>query len=216
MSEACPLCKDPSTSPLHRGGKASGFRDFLRCGGCDLVFVPRRQMLTPEQQKDRYLQHRNDVHDPDYRRFLGKLYYELKPHLEAGAEGLDFGSGPGPALAAMMREDGFTVDTYDIHFRSSECALDKTYDFITCTETAEHFADPAQEFQRLASLLRSPGWLGVMTGMPADWSQFSDWHYHRDPTHVNFFSRRTMNWLADKYGWDPSYPSDNVTLFFSR
>ncbi|MCI0796613.1 MAG: 2-polyprenyl-3-methyl-5-hydroxy-6-metoxy-1,4-benzoquinol methylase, partial [Chloroflexi bacterium] len=65
-------------------------------------------------------------------------------------------------------------------------------------------------------LLRSPGWLGVMTGMLADWSQFSDWHYHRDPTHVNFFSRRTMNWLADKYGWDPSYPSDNVTLFFSR
>ena len=216
MSESCPLCTSPSTSFLHKAGRASGFREFLHCDNCDLAFVPRSFLLTPEQQKARYLEHNNDVHDPDYREFLGRLYYQIKPHLKAGAKGLDYGCGPGPALVTMMQEDGFDVEMYDVYFHADDSVLNERYDFVTCTETAEHFSDPAVEFRRLASLLRSPGWLGVMTGMPADWSQFPDWYYHHDPTHVNFFSHRTMDWIARRYGWEAHYPSDNVALFFSR
>ncbi|MDA0771199.1 MAG: class I SAM-dependent methyltransferase [Chloroflexi bacterium] len=215
MSESCPLCNNGSTSVLHRGGRDSGFRDFFHCETCDLVFVPRTQLLTPEGQKDRYLQHNNDVDDPDYRLFLGRLYYQLKPHLMTGAKGLEYGSGPGPALVAMMQEDGFDVDMYDFYFHADEAVFNKTYDFITCTETAEHFSDPALEFQQLAAMLRSPGWMGLMTGMLADWSQFPIWYYHRDPTHVNFFSRKTMSWIARKHDWEVSFPTENVALFFN-
>lgn len=215
MNETCPLCESLSTSLLHNGGKASAFREFLHCDTCDLVFVPRGQLLPPEKQRDRYLEHNNDVHDPDYRAFLGRLYDELKPHLRHGASGLDYGSGPGPALVAMMQEDGFVVDKYDIFFAPNPAALEENYDFITCTETAEHFANPAGEFQLLAGLLRRPGWLGVMTGMLPEWSQFPDWYYHHDPTHVNFFSRKSMSWLAERHGWQASFPTDNVTLFRS-
>ena len=216
MSEACPLCTSPSTSLLHKGGKASGFRDFLHCDTCDLVFVPRGLLLSPDQQRARYLEHNNDVQDPDYRKFLGRLYDQLRPHIEVGAKGLDYGCGTGPALVAMMREDGFEVEMYDVFFHSDEGVLDEAYDFITCTETVEHFSDPAGEFRRLASLLRIPGWLGVMTGILTDWSQFPGWYYHHDPTHVNFFSRRTMDWIAHQQGWEAFFPSDNVTLFFNR
>ena len=49
--------------------------------------------------------------------------------------GLDFGAGPGPALAAMMSEDGFDVAIYDPFFQPDAEALQRKYDFITSTET---------------------------------------------------------------------------------
>ena len=103
--------------------------------------------------------------------------------------------------------------TYDPLFHPDESALEETYDFITCTETAEHFSSPRDEFDRLQALLKPLGWLGVMTGMLEDWSEFGDWYYHRDPTHISFFSRRTMSWIADRYSWKARFPRPNVVLF---
>lgn len=211
--EHCPLCRAGGAAPLYKGGKASGHRDFLHCGECDLVFVPRAQLLDPAAQKARYLEHNNDVDDPAYREFLGRLYYTLKPRLKRGSLGLDYGAGPGPALQQMMLEDGFEAHIYDIFFHPDEGVLARKYDFITCTETAEHFSDPRQEFDRIDRLLRAEGWLGVMTGMLESWEDFPSWYYHRDPTHVNFFSRTTMQWIAERYRWEPHCPRRNVALF---
>ena len=211
--ESCPLCRSEGAAQLYKGGKASGYRDFLHCGECDMVFVPRAQLLDENQQKTRYLQHNNEIHDPAYREFLGRMYYELRPRLNPGAKGLDYGSGPGPALQQMMLEDGFRAHIYDIYFHPDETALTQTYDFVTCTETVEHFSDPRQEFERMSRLLRSNGWLGVMTGMLENWGEFPSWYYHRDPTHVNFFSIATMQWIAELYGWETHFPRTNVALF---
>ena len=214
MREACPLCRSPNTSLLHTGGKASGHRDFFHCARCDLVFVPERFFLSDEDEKARYLQHNNDPYDEGYRGFLGRLWQKLKPHLKSGMKGLDYGAGPGPALAAMMTGDGFDVRLYDPYFHRDGSALADTYDFITCTETVEHFHDPAREFDRLDGMLKLPGWLGVMTGMLEDWDEFPSWYYHRDPTHVCFYSRKTMTWVAERHSWEPPlFPRENVVLF---
>ena len=42
-------------------------------------------------------------------RFLGRLAEPLVERLDPGASGLDFGCGPGPALAAMLTRRGYTV-----------------------------------------------------------------------------------------------------------
>ena len=210
---SCPLCASTKSSHLHVGEKGSGFRDFFICGVCDMVFVPRSALISPEAQKARYLEHNNEVDDPSYREFLSRLYGPMKPYLRSGSTGLDYGAGPGPALAAMMREDGHEVSIYDPFFQPDENVLEDAYDFITCTETAEHFSEPALDFQRLDGLLKSGGWLGVMTGMLTDWSEFPGWYYHRDPTHVNFYSHETMQWLASRYGWHVIFPEQNVALF---
>ena len=209
----CPLCASKDAALLHKGGKASGFRDFLHCGECDLVFVPRAQQLDEAGQKARYLEHNNDVDDPAYREFLGRLYFVLKPHLKHGSLGLDYGAGPGPALQRMMLEDGFEARIYDIYFHPDVSVLADTYDFITCTETAEHFADPMGEFVRLDGLLARGGWMGMMTEMLKIWDDFESWHYHRDPTHINFYSHATMLWIAARFGWKACFPSQNVVLF---
>ena len=215
-AEPCPLCRSDCAAPFYKGGKASGYRDFLHCDECDMAFVPRAQLLDAEGQKARYLQHNNDVHDPAYREFLGRMYYALRPRLKPGARGLDYGAGPGPALQRMMLEDGFEAHVYDIYFHPDKSVLATKYDFITCTETVEHFGEPRAEFDRIDRLLRPGGWLGVMTGMLESWDDFPEWYYHRDPTHVNFFSRATMEWIAARLGWDAHFPRENVALFRKR
>ena len=45
--------------------------------------------------------------------------------------GLDFGCGPGPALADMMQSEGNEMEIYDPFCFPNQDALSKTYDFIT-------------------------------------------------------------------------------------
>ena len=209
----CPLCGSDETALFFTGREKAVRREFLRCSSCDLMFVPRRYHLDETAQMERYLTHNNDPEDEDYRRFLSRLLDPLRPMLVPGAMGLDYGAGPGPALATMMREEGFDVRTYDPFFHPDESALEQTYDVITCTETVEHFSDPGRDFQLLDRMLRPSGWLGVMTGMLDSWAAFPDWYYHRDPTHVCFYSKRTMVWIGERLSWEVRFPRQNVAMF---
>ena len=195
----CPLCGSGDASLLYTSRNRAGCRRFRHCRECDLVFVPQRYHLDAEAQRRRYLEHNNDPEDADYRAFLSRLLDPLRPRLAPGSVGLDYGAGPGPALAVMLREEGFVVRLYDPFFHPDDDALRRSYDFIACTETAEHFANPAKEMRTLDRLLRPSGWLGMMTGMLDSWSDFPDWYYHRDPTHVCFYSRRTMEWIGQRF-----------------
>ena len=209
----CPLCHSENVGLLFNSREVGNRRHFLRCDVCDLVFVPRRFHLSEKAEKERYLQHNNAPDDQGYRDFLLRLFIPLRERLSEGASGLDYGAGPGPALAMMMRDKGFNVQVYDPYFHPDELPLFSTYDFITCTETAEHFARPRTEFDRFQALLRPSGWLGIMTGMLGSWQEFPAWYYQRDPTHISFFSRTTMRWIGGLYGWGVCFPRQNVVLF---
>lgn len=188
-------------------------RDYYHCKECGLIFVPPEFHLDPEAEKTRYLTHNNDPNDADYRAFLARLWDELRPQLKVGVHGLDYGAGPGPALAATIEEAGFSVALYDPFFHPNQAALSTSYDFVTCTETVEHFSSPRTDFIRLHGLLKPGGWLGVMTGILDDKLKFADWYYHRDPTHVSFYSEDTLRWIADWLGWEVEFPRTNVALF---
>ena len=165
---------------------------------------------TPRAQ--RYLTHDNDPDNADYRRFLSRLWDELRPRLTVGARGLDYGAGPGPALAAMIEEDGYSAALYDPLFHPDETVLADTYDFITCTETVEHFATPRADFLRLYKILAPGAYLGIMTDILEDIRKFPDWYYHRDPTHVAFYTRRTFHWIAAWLGFEIEFPRPRVLL----
>jgi SAM-dependent methyltransferase len=186
---------------------------YFRCGVCLLTFLAPEQRLDEAAEREHYGTHENDPADPRYRAFLGRLAAPLAERLAPGAEGLDYGSGPAPVLAMMLREQGFRVRAYDPLFAPDAGALRHTYDFIACSETAEHFFNPAAEFARLGAMLRPGGWLGVMTGILEDDDKFTGWRYARDPTHVSFYRAETMRWIASRFGWGLHSPARNVTLF---
>ena len=211
-NHTCPLCLSTQTSLLFTSTQKNLERDYHHCDTCDLVFVPPEFHLDVDAARDRYLTHDNDPGNPDYRRFLSRLWDELRPRLPVGAHGLDYGAGPGPALAAMIEEDGFSATLYDPIFHPDESVLARTYDFITCTETVEHFATPRADFLRLNELLAPGAYLGIMTDPLEDIRKFPDWYYHRDPTHVAFYTHRTFRWIAAWLGLEVEFSRGRVIM----
>lgn len=192
----CPLCAG-GAAPFEPGA-ARGAR---RCGTCALTFIPESRHLSPEAEKARYARHDNRPDDPGYRGFLDRLLEPLSRRLRPGAEGLDFGCGPGPTASVMMRERGFKMADYDPYFLPDEAALARTYDFIVCTEVLEHLRRPAETLALLDRLLRPEGMLGAMTMLLADDGAFATWWYAQDPTHIAFYKEETFRWLARSKVW---------------
>jgi SAM-dependent methyltransferase len=190
-------------------------RDYLRCPTCALRFLDPAQHPDRATEKAHYDLHENDPADDGYRRFLSRLADPLMAQLKPGALGLDYGCGPGPALAAMLRERGVDMAIYDPVYANDAAALTPAmpYDFITCTETAEHFHDPAREFRRLAGLVHRGGHLALMTCFQTDDVLFANWHYRKDPTHVAFYREDTFAWIAAAYGWSLDIPRKDVAIF---
>lgn len=204
----CPVC----TAPAERFLSVEG-RDYFRCPKCHARFLDPSQRLSRTDEHAHYLHHENDPDDPRYRAFLSKLTVPLQERLAPVSRGLDYGCGPGPALAAMLREAGHEVATYDPFFAPDPAPLSGLYDFVTCTEVAEHFHHPAREFERLRGLVRPGGWLAVMTCFQTEDSRFAGWHYRKDPTHVVFYRQETFRYLADIWGWEGEVPAKDVALF---
>ena len=209
-ASACPLCGCPGV----RIFATVNDRHYLRCRTCALVHLEASHRLPVEAERRVYEMHRNHPGDRGYRDFLDRLALPLAERLAPGACGLDYGCGPGPTLWVMLRERGFPMEIYDPLFAPENAPLARTYDFVTCTETVEHFFHPGRELETLDGLLRPGGWLAIMTSfMPDEKEQFASWHYVRDPTHVSFYSRATMQWIAASFGWAFDCPCPTVALF---
>lgn len=185
---------------------------YYACAVCAARFLDPGAYISPREEKAHYDLHQNDVFDPAYRRFLSRLFDPVVATLSPGARGLDYGCGPGPALAAMFVEAGYETTVYDPFYAEDPAVLADTYDFITCSETAEHFHDPAGEFDRFDRLLRPGGVLGVMTCFQTDDEKFRDWHYRKDPTHVVFYRAQTLRFISKRRGWCCEIPRKDVAL----
>lgn len=210
----CPLCQSIELSPISMIKESSPY--FL-CRQCDLRFLDSKFRLDPEEEKARYLQHNNDVSDVRYQEFLKPLFNLVLPHLGKKAQGLDYGAGTGPALAKMFESQGFPMALYDPFFWMDESVLRRSYDFIVCSEVAEHFYNPSIEFERIKSLLIPGGVLGLMTSLYISEIDFQTWYYRKDPTHVVFYSEKTLGWIAEKFKLQlVSVQSDRLILFKSE
>lgn len=185
---------------------------YLRCEVCQATLMDRPHWPGPEQEKAVYDLHENDASDPGYQRFLSKLANPLLERVPPGSAGLDFGCGPGPALAPMLGSAGMTMALYDPIYYPGGQVLKARYDFITCTEVVEHLQDPAGTFELLDGLLRPGGWLAVMTCFQTDDSRFANWHYRRDPTHIVFYREQTLARLAASRRWQLEVPAKDVAL----
>lgn len=204
----CPLCSSVDVAFYHQ----DRMRTYWQCTCCALVFVPPAAHLDAPIEKARYDLHQNDPADSRYRHFLSRLATPLLARLPTNARGLDFGCGPGPALAQMLTEAGMTMRIYDVFYARDATVWKHEYDFITATEVAEHFYAPAQEFERLFAALKPGGWLGIMTKRVSTPAAFVKWHYISDPTHVCFYSEATFQWMTSRWQATLWLPATDVAL----
>tara|TARA_B100000315_G_scaffold249651_1_gene281212 strand:- start:11387 stop:11896 length:510 start_codon:yes stop_codon:yes gene_type:complete len=167
------------------------------------------------EEKRRYDTHTNHPDDPEYRDFLKRLLNQLLPYLPKGGKGIDYGSGPGPTLSLMFSELGFHMTDYDPFYANHYKVLEEEYDFLSCSETMEHFGNPKEEWELFLKLVKRGGWIGIMTQLYDREIDFSQWYYKNDPTHVSFYSKETFKWLAKEYNLKLWFGEKSV-VFFQR
>ena len=205
----CPLCLSAKTIFFSEDKS----RSYFQCNTCSLIFVPVSLLLTAQEEKVRYDLHQNFPSDPNYRKFLGRIFNPMQKLIAPGSKGLDFGSGPGPTLSLMFEEVGHTMSIYDHFYANEPSIFTKQYDFITASEVVEHLFNPKEELDRLWNCLKPAGCMGIMTKLALDSKAFASWHYKRDLTHVCFFSKSTFGWLAEKWQARLTFADKDVIIF---
>lgn len=104
-------------------------------------------------------------------------------------------------MSQLLLRHGHEVSIYDPFFSPHTKVLESRYDLITSTEVIEHLKDPIKTLTDLLSSLKPQGHLALMTQFhPQTHDAFFSWWYPRDPTHISFFSTKTLPFLADTLG----------------
>ena len=205
----CSVCGSNELRPfMHVGAKY-----YWTCNVCKARILSCQHWLSKEEEFKYYQTHQNSSTDPAYQRFVARLAIPILEKLVPNSRGLDFGCGPDSALSAILRQRGHDMTLFDPFFFPDTKSLNKTYDFIVCSEAAEHFYNPANEFRRFNHLLMDNGWLGIMTNFQTENARFKNWHYRRDPTHVVFYRKETFEVIGRQFKWTAYFPSPNVVLF---
>lgn len=179
---------------------------YYYCEACHFIFIKPDHHVSLEEEKEVYELHENSLDDEGYVTYLeGFIDEAVVPFINTG-KGLDFGSGPEPVLAALLRKRGYDIDIFDKHYAQNSEIWSKEYDFITSTEVVEHFHDPLETLEDMVSLLKPGGFLAIMTlFLQEDLTLFQDWWYRRDPTHIAFYSPKTFQEIARKLGLEVVY-----------
>ncbi len=114
---------------------------------------------------------------------------------------LDFGSGSKPVLCKLIEQRGAKVDYYDKFYQTNKVYKNKKYDLITSTEVFEHLENPKNILSLLARHLTPNGTIALMTLFHTNnEDDFLKWWYRRDPTHITFFTPKSITILAKKCG----------------
>ncbi len=203
MAQNCILCNSSSVIPIESPKSTRQARRFMRCPVCELIFVPDEYYLSPQDEAARYRLHENTLSNEGYvRMFLEKiaLIHQYCPDAHIV---LDYGCGPEPVLAHLLRREGFNCDFYDPYF--FPVLPEGFYDLVISTEVFEHFRDIRAELCRIRSLLNPGGFLAVMTSFHDTIKDFGNWWYISDPTHVCFFSTCTFEWIEKEFGFSRVY-----------
>ncbi len=208
MKDFCPLC-----SGLGEMFYNKPKRKYYKCTNCNSLFVPFSLLPDPQKEKTRYLNHNNDVNDPRYQNFVMPVVNAIENDFTTTAYGLDYGAGTGPVISKLLHDKGYKIMQYDPLFFPDWNLLEKTYDYIVCCEVAEHFFKPKQEFSRLKKLLNPGGKLYCKTSIYEDKIDFNNWRYKNDPTHVFIYSKKTMEWIKEKFGFSEMNIQEGLIIF---
>ncbi|MBU0573063.1 MAG: class I SAM-dependent methyltransferase [Candidatus Margulisbacteria bacterium] len=181
--------------------------DYHWCDSCDFISLDESKIVSAEREKKEYSFHQNSLENEGYvnmfRDFIDRAIRPCKPQITTA---LDFGSGPGPVLAELLRREGFETDIYDKYFSPDKVYFNKKYDLITATEVFEHLRDPLATMKLLKDHLNEGGVLAIMTLFhPNDEEEFLKWWYIRDATHIAFYMPRTLERMALECGMRVQY-----------
>jgi len=174
---------------------------YYHCQPCAYMFKSPKYYQPLERQKSRYDLHENDAEDAGYKAYFQRFLDFVLPHTGTVRTALDFGCGKSTLLSDILNSMDIQCDYYDPIYHPELPYDSKKYDMIVSTEVFEHLHQPKAVFEKLVSLLSPDGILALQTQFhPNDPEAFKKWYYHKDPTHIVFFTAETFHRLAQVYG----------------
>lgn len=207
MVMKCKICGSETEKIYHpRWG-----HKYHYCKYCDFIAKDESELISQEEELQIYNQHNNSIEDPKYVAYFYKFLKEaVFEYTSEGKSGFDFGSGPSPVLAELLKKNhGYTMDIYDKFYSTQKVYLNQKYDLVTATEVVEHLTNPVEYFELFAGLLKEKGVLSVMTLFhKCDEEHFWNWHYIRDKSHISFYTSKTMQTIAEQVGLKVIYTND--------
>ena len=177
--------------------------EFFHCKKCEFIFKNPSDYVDETNELKQYKNHNNNMESTGYVEMFEKFINNtFRPYLKDIETVLEFGSGPGPVLAELLKREGLNVDIYDKFFSPQKVFDGKKYDLITSTEVIEHINNPVDIFNFFTSHIKKDGYLALMTQFHEnDAQEFKRWWYKNDPTHICFFRPHTFEILASISGF---------------
>ena len=176
-------------------------KHYYHCLNCDCIALDPTYFLSLEKENALYNNHQNSLENSGYVKMFEDFLDYFWDDLSNKERSLDFGSGPTPVLSQLLHKRGTYVDCYDKFYQPIKCFENQSYDFITSTEVFEHLDDPQATLTLLANHLKPKGIIALMTLFHQnDQEHFLKWWYRRDPTHIIFYTPKTLEILAKKCG----------------
>jgi len=188
---ACPICQSRNLEAIETPKR------YYFCRACAFIFLDRDEVLAREEEQYRYSLHENTIENAGYVRMFERFIEEgVAPFLKGRERVLDFGCGPGPVLAELLRRRYLSVDCYDLYFFPDLDYRERKYDIITSTEVFEHLLNPVEVLKGLKESTKDNGVIAVMTKFHPGVKGFRNWYYRKDETHISFFNDKSVEALA--------------------
>jgi hypothetical protein len=173
-----------------------GNRSFFSCPHCKLIFVPQSDWLSVEEEKKRYALHTNDINDAGYVNYFQHLIPFVESTIPSNGTVLDFGAGEHAVLTHLLQKRHISTTSYDPLYQSQDALPGLQYDCIILSEVIEHVRELKKDWLLLGSHLKTKGSVIVRTQTYCELTNFQSWWYVQDPTHINFLSIQTLEFLA--------------------
>jgi len=223
IPEPCRLCGSGGLSLVGWDNQPRK-RPLYLCPRCGLISVPAEYHLSVSDELARYALHDNSLSNQGYVDFL-TVVADVAVSVAAGMPHgdlsmsdpreppiklLDFGCGKEAALCRLLGRRGidcYPYDPlyYDLQLPTAVCG----YDIIVACEVVEHLRDVTEELIMMDGLLRYGGAIILRTRLyddadvnintdvnSGDTSVIQNWWYMQDPTHINFFNKKSLSKLA--------------------
>lgn len=221
---ACAVCDATEAAPLYKG--------LVKCGRCGFIWASGNyssQELEVIYQNNYFFggEYKDYIAEEapltkDFRRLFSTL-----SRFKRGGRYLEIGSAYGFSLnlarswfdrvegveinpeAAAYAVKRFNVETHVGDFLAQNLP-EKSYDAVTSWATLEHLPTPHLYIEKVAKLLKPGGVFACTTiDIEALVPRFrkDKWRQIHPPTHVSYYSKRTLSMLLKKYGFKVRYTS---------
>ena len=210
----CSLC---NTTIKDKKTDSQG-KKYHICNKCELIQLDKSFYLSSEKEKQRYELHENGTNNKGYINYLNNIISNsVTPFLKPGDRLLDFGCGPEKIWANILKGKGISVSTFDPFFDNNNGWINKNYNLITAIEVFEHLTSPAKDLEILSNCLGTGNYLIIRTMLHNNnWETFTKWWYKDDPTHVSFYSRKTINFICRNWNYQLVQITDNCEIVLMK